>query len=194
MTDTKTPAKDTPDEAANNTAGKNEGTDTDPAKNQVAKEFAQADIDRIVAKTREEERAKAKTAKEKEDRERAEKDDEQQKKFEKLANDRKARIDEIEPELERYKTKVAELAAAELKSLPDEVRDIAPAQYSEDKSLINPLEVLTWLPKGKALAEKLEGQGAKPGAGKDPKAVAGTPQQAYEHSRRQLLNSGKYGM
>lgn len=194
MTDTKTPAKETSEEDGKNTEGKNEGEATDTSKSQDALKFTQADVDRIAAKTREEERAKAKTAKEKEDRERVEKDDEQQKKFEKLANDRKAKIDELEPQLERYMKVVSELAAAELKSLPDEVRDIAPAQYGEDKTLTNPLEVLTWLPKGKALAEKLEGQGAKPGAGKDPKAVAGTPQQAYEHSRKQLLNSGKYGM
>lgn len=193
MTDTKTPAKDTPDEAANNTGGKNEGTDTDPAKNQVAKEFTQADVDRIAQKTRDEEKAKFKAAKEKEDKERAEKDDETQKKFEKLATDRKARIDELEPQLEKLNKVVADLAASELKSLPGEVKDAAPAQYEGDV-LTNPLEVLTWLPKGKALAEKLEGQGAKPGAGKDPKAVAGTPQQAYEHSRKQLLNTGKYGM
>lgn len=194
MTDTNTTAKDTSEEDGKNTKAKVEGEGTDTSKNQDAPKFTQADLDRIAAKTREEERAKAKAAKEKEDRERAERDDEQQKKFEKLAADRKARIDEIEPELEKYKAKTAELAVSELEALPDEVRDIAPAQYAEDKSLANPLEVLAWLPKGKALAEKLEGQSAKPGAGKDPKAANLTPTELVANERQRLQRTGKYAL
>jgi hypothetical protein len=59
-----------------------------------------------------------------------------------------------------------------LKALPDEVREMSPAKYADDKSLENPLEVLAWLPKGKTLAEKLKGAPARPGAGSDPKAKA----------------------
>lgn len=194
MTDTDAKGKDTSEDDGKNTDAKAKGKDTDSS-NQDAPKFTQADLDRIAAKTREEEKVKAKAAKEKDDRERAEKDDEQQKKFEKLSADRKTRIDEIEPQLERLTTIVAELAVAGLKDLPDEVKEASPAQFGEDKSLTNPLEVLAWLPKGKALAERLEGQPARGGATvTDPKQKGQAPQAVFESSRERLLQSGKYGM
>lgn len=193
MTDTKTPATNTSEGDGKNTPGKVEGKDTDTSQNQD-RTFTQADLDRIAAKTREEEKGKAKAAKEKDDRERAEKDDENQKKFEKLANDRKLKIEELEPQLEEYKAKVSELVTAELKSLPDEVKDMAPVKHDGDV-LTNPLEVLAWLPKGKALAERLEGQPAKGGnTGIDPKQKGQSPQAAYDAGKQTLLNSGRYGM
>jgi hypothetical protein len=161
-----------------------------PPKPEDAPKFTQADLDRIAAKTREEERRKAKEAKEKEDRERAEAEAKEQGKFEKLANDRQAKIEELEPkvtalETERNALKVTlgEILDADLKSLPEKVRDTSPAVYADDgKTLTNPQAVLAWLPKGKALAAELDGQPAKPGAKLDPKAK-GAPGEADRDKR-----------
>jgi seryl-tRNA synthetase len=173
---TKATDPNTATDAGQNSAGADATGKVTDTSNQDAPKFTQADLDRIAAKTRSEEKQKAKEAKEKEDREREEARAKEQGEFEKLANDRKAKIEELEPkvtqletELGSYRSKVAEMVAAELKALPDEVRDISPAQYGEDKSLTNPLDVLAWLPKGKALAAKLDATPAKPGAGIDPK-------------------------
>lgn len=193
MTDTKTPAEDTSEEDGKNTEGKNEGKDTDASKSQDAPKFTQADLDRVARKTREEEKRKASEAKAKEDAERAEAKAQEQGEFEKLANDRQAKIEELEPKLsaieaerDSLKSTLVDIAKAELKTLPDEVRDISPAQYGDDKSLTNPLDVLAWLPKGKALAEKLNGQAAVKGNGPSPRAsgVKGDPK-ADEKARAQ---------
>jgi hypothetical protein len=167
----------TSEEDGKNPEGKPEGEGTPPKPEDADKKFTQADLDRIARKTREEEKRKASEAKAKEDAERAEAKAKEQGEFEKLANDRKAKVDELEPklatlesELTAHKLAVSEIAKTELKALPDEVRDISPAQYAEDKSMTNPLDVLAWLPKGKALAAKLDGQTAQPGLKPGPKA------------------------
>lgn len=180
MTDDNTDAKSdkTAEGADQNTDDSAEGKGTDTSKNQDAdKKFTQDDLNRIAAKTREEEKAKAKAAKDKEERERLEAEATKQGEFEKLANDRKAELDKLNPkvtaletERDALKVTLVEIAEAELKALPKEVSDIAPAQRAEDKSLTNPLDVLAWLPKGKALAEKLNGQSAVKGAKPSPRA------------------------
>jgi hypothetical protein len=189
----------TSEEDGKNTEGKPEGKDT-PPKPEDAPKFTQADLDRVAAKTRDEERRKAKEVKDKEDRERLEAKAKEQGEFEKLASSHKAKLDEIEPkleattkELDAYREEVSKLVKAKLKALPEEVRDISPAQFAEDKSITNPLDVLAWLPKGEALAEKLEGKPVVYGAGKDPKPTGGTPGKAYEQAHTTFLNSGKYG-
>lgn len=189
-TDTK--SDKTSEEEGKNTDDSAKGKDTDTSKNQQTdKKFTQADLDRVAAKTREEEKAKAKAAKDKEEKERLEAEAKEQGKFEKLANDREVELNELKPKLEsataeigQYKVTVAEIAETELKELPKEVRDIAPAQYADDKSLTNPLDVLAWLPKGKALAEKLNGQSAIKGVKPSPRAngVHGDPK-ADERAR-----------
>jgi hypothetical protein len=180
MPDDNTDAKSdkTAEGAGQNTDDSAKGKDTDTSKNQDAdKKFTQADLDRIAAKTRQEEKDKAKAAKDKEEKERLEAEATKQGEFEKLANDRKAKLDELEPkvtaleaERDTLKVTLAEIAEAGLKDLPKEVSDISPAQRAEDKSLTNPLDVLAWLPKGKALAEKLNGQSAVKGAKPSPRA------------------------
>jgi hypothetical protein len=179
--DTKAKADDTPDEAAKNTdKAKAEGDGTQTDKTADAPKFTQADVDRIAAQTRKDEQRKAKEAKEKEDREREQERAKEQGEFQKLAESKQKELDELKPlheaaaaELEQYRSTVAELATKELRSLPEEVRELAPAQYGDDKALRNPLDVLAWLPKGKKLAEKLDGAPAKPGAGGDPKPKGG---------------------
>lgn len=181
MSDTTKAKADTPDEAGNNTdTAKAAGAGTQTDKTADAPKFTQADLDRIAAKTRDEERRKAREAKEKEDREREEAKAKEQGEFQKLADTYRAELDALKPqheavttELAEYRAKVAEMAAEELKALPEEVRDISPASYGDDKTLTNPLDVLAWLPKGKKLAEKLGGQPAKPAAGGDPKPKGG---------------------
>ena len=188
MADTDTDAKSdkTSEEEGKNTDDSAKGKDTDTSKqNQDAnKIFTQADLDRIAAKTREEEKAKAKAKSDKEEKERLEAEATKQGEFEKLANDRKAKLDELEPKIAALETErdtlkvtLAEIAEAQLKELPKEVSDIAPVQRADDKSLSNPLDVLAWLPKGKALAEKLNGQSAIKGTPKSPRAngVHGNP-------------------
>lgn len=188
----------TSEEDGKNPAGKPEGKDTPPKPEDADKKFTQADLDRIAAKTREEEKRKAKEAKEKEDRERVEAEAKEQGKFEKLAADRQTQIEELTPKLEAatkeldvYKLKVSEMVAADLKDLPEEVRDMSPAQLAEDKSITNPLDVLAWLPKGKALAQKLNGQSAAPGAKADPKAK-GPPGDAEKDKAAKAANASLY--
>lgn len=176
--DTDAKSDKTSEEDGKNTDDSAKGKDTDTSKNQDAdKKFTQADLDRIAAKTREEEKAKAKAAKDKEEKERLEAEAKEQGKFEKLANDREAELNELKPkleavtaEVEQYKSTVADMVRAELKDLPEEVRDMSPAKLAEDKSITNPLDVLAWLPKGKAVAEKLNGQTAVKGAKPSPRA------------------------
>lgn len=176
--DTEAKSNQTSEEDGKNTKDSTEGKDTDTSKNQDAdKRFTQVDLDRIAAKTRQEEKEKAKAAKDKEEKERLEAEATKQGEFEKLAKERKDKLDELEPkvtaleaERDTLKVTLAEIAEAQLKELPKEVSDIAPAQRAEDKSLTNPLDVLAWLPKGKALAEKLNGQTAVKGTPKSPRA------------------------
>lgn len=186
MTDTTDTKSDkTSEEEGKNTDDSATGKDTDTSKNQDAdKKFTQADLDRIAAKTRKEEQDKAKAKADKEEKERLEAEAMKQGEFQKLADERKVKLDELEPkvaalesERDTLKVTLAEIAEAELKALPKEVSDIAPAQRADDKSLTNPLDVLAWLPKGKALAEKLNGQSAIKGVKPSPRAngVHGDP-------------------
>lgn len=180
MADTNTDTKSdkTSEEEGKNTDDSAKGKDTDTSKNQDAdKKFTQADLDRIAAKTRDEEKQKAKAKADKEEKERLEAEATKQGEFEKLANDRKVKLDELEPQVaaltterDTLKVTLAEIAEAQLKELPKEVAEIAPVIRADDKSLTNPLDVLAWLPKGKALAEKLEGQPAIKGTPKSPRA------------------------
>jgi hypothetical protein len=171
----------TSEEEGKNTDDSAKGKDTDTSKSQDAdKKFTQADLDRIAAKTREEEKTKAKAAKDKEEKERLEAEATKQGEFQKLADDRKVKLDELEPKVAALEAErialtatLAEIAEAGLKELPKEVSDIAPVQRAEGKSLINPLDVLAWLPKGKTLADKLNGQSAAKGAKPSPRANGG---------------------
>lgn len=195
-TDTK--SDQTAEGAGQNTDDSAEGQkDTDTSKNQdTEKKFTQVDLDRVARKTREEEKRKASEAKANEEKERLEAEAKEQGKFEKLANDREAELNELKPKIaaleserDTLKVTLAEIAETELKELPKEVRDIAPAEYADDKSLTNPLDVLAWLPKGKALAEKLNGQSAVKGAKPSPRAngAHGDPnadKQAIAEARR----------
>lgn len=181
----------TSEEDGKNPAGEPQGKDTDTSKSQDAdKKFTQADLDRIAAKTRQEERDKAKAAKDKEEKERLEAEATKQGEFQKLADERKLKIDELEPqvatltgEIEKYKSTVADIVKAELKALPEEVRDMSPGTYDDDKSLTNPLDVLAWLPKGKTLAEKLNGQSASKGNKPSPRANGRDDPKADERAK-----------
>lgn len=176
--DTDAKSDKTSEEEGKNTDDSAKGKDTDTSKSQDAeKKFTQDDLNRIAAKARQEERDKLKAAKDKEEKERLEQQAKEQGEHQKLAEQYEGELKELKPQLEaataeveKYRETVAQIAKTELKSLPEEVRDISPAQYAEDKSLTNPLDVLAWLPKGKALAEKLNGQSAVKGAKPSPRA------------------------
>jgi hypothetical protein len=166
----------TSEEDGINPAGKPEGKETPPKPEDTPK-FTQEDLNRIAAKTRAEEKTKYEAAQAEAARLAAEAEATKQGEFQKLADDRKAKLDELEPkvtalesERDALKVMLAEIAEAGLKELPKEVSDIAPVQRAEDKLLINPLDVLAWLPKGKALVEKLDGQSAIKGAKPSPRA------------------------
>jgi hypothetical protein len=167
----------TSEEDGKNPAGEPQGKETPPKSEEAEKKFTQADLDRIAAKTRDEEKQKAKAKADKEERERLEAEATKQGEFEKLANERKAELDKLNPKLaaaeterDALKVTLVEIAEASLKELPKEILDIAPVTRAEDKSLTNPLDVLAWLPKGKALAEKLNGPSAVKGAKPSPRA------------------------
>lgn len=167
----------TGEEPGQNPEGKPQGEGTPPKPEDADKKFTQADQNALAAKIRREEKEKFEKQAAEEKRLADEAKAKEQGEFQKLAEAKQKELDDLKPkhesatqELETYKVKVAEMVAADLKALPDEVREISPAQYSEDKTLTNPLDVLAWLPKGKALAEKLESAPARPAHGRDPKA------------------------
>jgi flagellar biosynthesis GTPase FlhF len=177
--DTKATADKTPDGAANNTdtAKAEAGTQTD--KTADAPKFTQADQNALAAKIRKEEKEKYERQIAEEKRQADEAKAKEQGEYQTLADNRQKELDELKPKLEATESELSQLRPAfaalieaELKSLPSEVVESGPAKYGEDKSLSNPLEVAAWLPKGKTLAEKLEGAPARPGAGSDPKAKA----------------------
>lgn len=196
------PAKPTTsEEDGKNPAGKPEDKGTPPPlKPEDDKKFTQADQDALAQKIRREEKEKyerkaAEAARLAEEAKAAE-----QGEFKKLAETRQAELDELKPQLEAaikeldaYKAKVSEMVAEELKALPDEVRDVAPAQYAEDRSLTNPLDVVAWLPNGKKLAEKLNGHASRPGARPDPKEI-GAPgnEEAEKRARAQARRAYRY--
>lgn len=182
MADDSKAKADTSEEEGKNSEGKAEGAGTQTDKTADAPKFTQADLDRVASKTREEERDKSKRTREKEEREQKEKQAKEQGEFQKLADGYAKELDELRPkaeEADRYKEAVKTIAEAELKALPDEVREIAP-----DAS--DPLAVLAWLPKGKKLAEKLGGQ-TKRGNGGDP-PPAGTPG-VYDRIRKEVKDA-----
>jgi len=177
--DTDAKSDKTSEEEGKNTKDSAEGRDTDSStKSQDAdKKFTQDDLDRIARKTRKEEQDKAKAAKDKEEKERLEAEAREKGEHQKLAEQYEGELKELKPklesataEVEKYKSAVAEIVEASLKELPKEVSDMAPSQRGEDKSLTNPLDVLAWLPKGKALAEKLNGQSGIKGTPKSVRA------------------------
>lgn len=195
--DTDAKSDKTSEEEGKNTKDSAKGEDTDTSKNQEPeKKFTQDDLNALAAKVRKEEKDKAQAAKDKEEKERLEAEAKEQGKFEKLANDREVELSDLKPklesataEVERYKSTVADIVKAELKALPEEVRDMSPGKYDDNKSLTNPLDVLAWLPKGKALAEKLNGQSAVKGAKPSPRANGAhgdpnTDKQAIADARR----------
>ena len=165
----------TSEEDGKNTDGKGAGADTETAKPQDAPKFTQDDLNALATKVRREEKDKYER-KETEAKLEAEKlKAKEQGEHKELAERYEAELKELKPQLEianaeveKYKVAIAEVAKAELKALPESVREVAPAQYDDEKALTNPLEVLAWLPKGKKLAEQINGR-ARPGAGEDPK-------------------------
>jgi hypothetical protein len=162
MSDTKATADKTSEGDGKNSEGKAEGAGTQTATTEDAPKFTQADIDRIAAKTRQEERDKAKREADEAEAKRKEEEAKKQGEFESLYNDLKPAHEAQSERLKKYEETVKAIAEADLSTLPAEVKDMAP-------DLSDPLAVLAWLPKGKALAEKLEGKPAKPGNGGDPK-------------------------
>lgn len=188
----------TSEEDGKNPAGEPEGKGT-PPKPEDAPKFTQADQDALAQKIRREEKEKYDKKVAEAKRLADEEEAKEQGKFEKLANDRQAQIDELTPqleaankELEAYKATVSEMVAAELKALPDKVRNASPAQYADEK-VTNPLDVLAWLPIGKELAALIDDTPAKPGNGAGPKP-AGAPgdPEADKRARAQARRAYRY--
>lgn len=183
-TTTETKPNQTSEEDGKNTEGKDEGADTQTAKDSTedTPKFTQKDQERLVAKIRREEKEKYERAQAEAKRLADEAKAKEAGEHQKLAEQYEGQLKELKPQLEsataeveRYKVTVADILKAELKALPEEVREVSPAIYAEDKSLTNPLDVLAWLPKGKALAEKLNGQSAVKGAKPSPRANGDRP-------------------
>ncbi|HEX5704863.1 MAG TPA: hypothetical protein VFX97_16820 [Pyrinomonadaceae bacterium] len=184
------PKPETTSEETDKTPEGKDKAGTQP-KSEDALKFTQADLDRVAAKTREEEKEKARKAKEKEDAARAEAEAKEQGKFQQLAEARQKELDEITPKLEAAEAELKELKPAfaalidaELKTLPEDVVEAGPAKFDDSKTLTNPLDVAAWLPNGKKLAEKLNGQSAKPGAKIDPKEIGAPGNEAADRQAR----------
>lgn len=168
--DTKAKADDTSEGDGKNTdKAKAEGADSQAAKSDDAPKFTQDDLNRIAAKARKEEREKLAKEQGEAEAKRKEEEAKKQGEFEGLYNELKPQHEAQGEKLKKYEETVKAIAEADLAALPDEVKDMAP-------DLSDPLAVFAWLPKGKKLAEKINGAPAKPGAGGDPppKAPPGT--------------------
>jgi hypothetical protein len=189
--DTDAKSDKTSEEEGKNTDDSAKGKDTDASKSQdTDKKFTQDDLNALAAKVRKEEKDKAQAAKDKEEKERLEKQAKEQGEHQKLAEQYEGELKELKPQLEaatveveKYKASVAEIVKVELKALPEEVRDMSPAQYAEDKTMTNPLDVLAWLPKGKALADKMNGQTAVKGNKPSPRANGNGDGKADERAK-----------
>lgn len=167
----------TSEEDGKNPEGKPEGKETPSKPEEPEKKFTQDDLNALAAKVRKEEKDKAQAAKDKEEKERLEAEAKEKGEHQKLAEQYEGELKELKPqfaavttERDTLRVSLAEVVEAQLQELPKEVRDISPAQRADDKSLTNPLDVLAWLPKGKALAEKLNGSSAVKGTPKSPRA------------------------
>lgn len=163
---TETKPNQTSEGDGKNTEGKEEGAGTQTATDSTedTPKFTQKDQERLVAKIRREEKEKYERAQAEEKRLADEAKAKEAGEHQKLAEQYESELKELKPQLEsataeveRYKVTVADILKAELKALPEEVREVSPAIYAEDKTLTNPLDVLAWLPKGKKLAEALNG-------------------------------------
>jgi hypothetical protein len=184
MADTTDDKPNTSADDGKNSDGKEAGADTQAAKEAEAasKKFTQEDLNRIVKDRLKEE---AERTKKKADEEAAKAKGE----FEKLANGYKAELDSKTAEhtslQERYDAlseQVAGLIKAELKLLPENIRELKPSD--------DPLQILEWLPKAKKAAGTTT---AKPGNAGDP-PPSGASKQNSSDAERQLRQRGGYGL
>ena len=91
---------------------------------------------------------------------------EQERQFEQLANQRAARVAELEPIAERYNALAAKLTAdleAQIEKLPAEIKQMKPANADLD-------DLIDWAEKARQLAAKMQAA-ASPGHGAPPKAA-----------------------
>lgn len=98
---------------------------------------------------------------------------EAERKFEELAQQRQARIAELEPIADRYNALAAKLTAemeAEIAKLPDEIKNMRPAGADLD-------DLIDWTERAKTLAAKMTAAQAA-GAGPMPRPANGTTRPA----------------
>lgn len=89
-----------------------------------------------------------------------------EKQFEQLANQRAARVAELEPIAERYNALAAKLTAdleSQIEKLPAEIKQMKPANADLD-------DLIDWAEKARQLAAKMQAA-ASPGHGAAPKAA-----------------------
>jgi len=178
-TETKAETTSTDDGKTSDTATAT-GADTQTATTEAAKKFTQEDLNRIVKDRLKEESDRTKK---KADEEAAKAKGE----FEKLANTYKADLDTKTAEAtslqERYDAlaeQVNGLIKAELKALPESIRELKPSD--------DPLAILEWLPKAKKAAGTAT---ARPGNSGDP-LPSGTTKANTTDAEKQLRSRGGY--
>lgn len=189
------PAANTPEEAAKNTNANGGGAGTQTGKTEGAPKFTQeehqAEIDRIAAKVRAEEKQKHDTANAEADRKRQEAADKEAGKHKDLAEKFERERDAANVERDDFKGKYESLAekvktsvAAEIKLLPPDIAALAPSETNLDARL-------EWLPKAKKTAETLSGE-TKPGNSRGPKPMGATPHDAVADIVARKRQSGQY--
>jgi chromosome segregation ATPase len=103
---------------------------------------------------------------------------EAERKFEQLAQQRAARVAELEPIAERYNALAAKLTAdleAQIEKLPAEIKQMKPATADLD-------DLIDWAEKARQLAAKMQAA-ASPGHGAAPKAADATARPALTQAQ-----------
>jgi len=174
------------DEKNSNADVKESGTPAAKATETPETRFSQAEVSRIVKKELDAERNKWKKSAE-------ESAAQQNGEFEKLATNYKmdldrltAQHDELVQNHEALVEKVQALVKAEMKSLPDMVRDLAP---SED-----PVALIEWLPKAKKSAESLvvNGKPSEKGNDRGPKPASVGTDGDVKSIKDSMRSRGRY--
>lgn len=134
----------------------------DSSENSGEKKFSQADLERLIDERLKRERKQADEKQKKAEEERTLKALEEQQQFRELADKHKARLDEIEPELETYKATLETLLAAEKELVPDHLLPLL--------ETLNPAKQLEWIAanRDKLIPAESEESGKPRGVPKTP--------------------------
>jgi hypothetical protein len=185
MAETETKPTTSTEEGENSDGkAKGAGTQTDKTEEPKEKLLTQAQVNEIVKKRLKEESEKAK-------RDADERAAEEKGEHQRLATQYKGERDALQAERDALSTErdtlsdaLTGLLKAELKTLPENVRELAPSD--------DPLQLAAWLPKAKKLAGDFAGTTTSTGNPRGPKPTGKTPDDAVDASKKTLQRRGNY--